>query len=168
MSASVFSPVDVVFETVVRGVRDDATEANRKRKEALCHGGVPDSWLQEFRPFRSDKIKNSVGRSVQSDSADQQRYQYNVRKNGQEIRESPRALYTLKKHYADCRPASEKTKRQFPVRPPDPVVYVFLLVQNHSSANQFLFLYIYTGNQCFLSLHRGVHRLSHIVQLRFS
>lgn len=104
---SLLSPVDIVPEVVVRGVRDDAAEADREREEALRNGGIPHGRLQELRPLRCDEVENTVDRAVQGDRADQQRDEHDVREDRQEIGESPGALHALEEHRADRRPAAQ-------------------------------------------------------------
>jgi len=65
------SPVNVVFKVVMRRVRDDAAEADGEREETLCHGGIPDSWLQKLRPFWCDEVEDPVNRAIQSNRANQ-------------------------------------------------------------------------------------------------
>lgn len=66
-----FLPVDIVLEAVMRGIRDNAAKADREWEEALSHSGIPNGRLQEFRPFRSDKVQDPVDRTVQSNRAKQ-------------------------------------------------------------------------------------------------
>lgn len=131
-----------MLETIVRRIRNDAAEAHGKREETLRHCGVPDSRLQEFRPFRGNEVEDPDHSAIQSNRANQQRDQHDVRKNGKEIGKSPGAFYPLKDYHANRRPADKKAERQLPIRPTDPVVDVLFLVQNHSSVNHFILINI--------------------------
>lgn len=148
--ASIFSPINVVFETIVRRVCNNAAETYGERKETLRYCGVPDGRLQEFRPFRGNKVEDAIHRAIQSNRANQQRNQHDIRKNGKKIGKSPGTFYTLKEYQANRGPADKKAERQFPIWPSDPVVNALFLMQNHSSVNHFILQLIFIIENKFL------------------
>lgn len=60
-----------MFEVIVGGVRENRAETNGKREEALCDGRVPNTWLEKFRPFRSNEEQYSGRSTIQSHCPDQ-------------------------------------------------------------------------------------------------
>lgn len=123
-----FLLVQVPVELVVRGEHHNGPEANGQREEALSNGIVPDTRYQEHLPIGSNQIENTIPRTVQSQSSQEQTNHYDIRKKSQEVSCSPGTLHTTNNHHEYRQPAEQRAYRQTPVWSAYPIVDIVFFV----------------------------------------
>lgn len=99
-----------MFEVVVGRIRENRAETDGKGEEALCHGRVPNTRLEKFRPFRSDEEQYSRRSTIQCHCSDQKAEQDDVGENCEEVGSFTRTFHTLGRNQDDGDPTDQKAK----------------------------------------------------------
>lgn len=83
---STYLLVDVVGEIVERRVRDQPTEANGEREEALGDSLIPDANVKQLTPLRCEEEADALPGTLERERTNQKDRHDDVREDGQEVR----------------------------------------------------------------------------------